>query len=77
MFPNNMEFFVRDRLAERYAEAKKHRLGQELTRQGALRLKLRLSQVLYWLGGQMMGWREMVRYSDKISAADQPERSTL
>jgi hypothetical protein len=76
MFPNNMEFFVRERLAKRYAEAEKHRLGQELTRQGALRLKLRLSQVLCWLGGQLIGWSEMLRYLDKISAADQPGRST-
>jgi len=73
MFPNNMEFFVRERIAERYAEAESYRLGQEFTAQGWPTLKLKLGQVVYRLGCQMINWSEMLRASDKISVADQPE----
>jgi hypothetical protein len=76
MFPNNMEFFVKERIAERYAEAEKHRLGQALPRPGRLGLKLKLGQVVYGLGCQMIGWSEILQSSDKTSVADQPEGLT-
>jgi len=74
MFPNNMEFFVKERIAERYAEAEQARLGQELDRPGRLGLKPRLGQFIYWLGGQLMEWSDHLRSSDEIPAADQPEQ---
>jgi hypothetical protein len=76
MFPNNMEFFAKERIAERYAEAEQHRLGQELTKHDALGLKLKLGQAVYRLGCHMIGWSEMLQHSDNISAVDQSEHST-
>jgi hypothetical protein len=76
MFPNNMEFFVRERIAERYAEAEKHRLGRELTGPDAPKLRRKLGQVVYRLGCRMIDWSEMLQYSDQIATPDQPEGST-
>ena len=76
MFPNNMEFFVKERIAKHYAEAEQSRLGQEVDRPGRLGLKPRLGQFVYWLGGQLMDWSDQFRYSDEISAADQSEHLT-
>jgi len=71
MFPNNMEFFVEERIAERYAEAEAHRLAQELPGSDAPKLKHKLGKVVYRLGRRMIDWSEMLNYSD------QPEGSTL
>jgi hypothetical protein len=71
-----MEFFVRERIAERYAEAEKYRLGKELTKQGTLMLKIKLGKIVYGLGCQMIRWSEILRYSDKRSVADHAERLT-
>jgi hypothetical protein len=76
MFPNNMEFFVEERIAERYAEAEKHRLAQELTGPDAPKLRRKLGKVVYRLGRRMIDWSELLQYSDQLSAADQPEGST-
>jgi hypothetical protein len=76
MFPNNMEFFVKERIAERYAEAEQARLAQEFTKEGWLRLKPRLGHLVYWLGRRLIGWSELLSVSDKAAVVDQPEHLT-
>lgn len=76
MFPNNVDFFVKERIAGRYADAEKHRLAQALARQTMPRLKLWLGKVIYWSGCQIISWGETLRYPDKTPGADQPERLT-
>ena len=75
MFPNNMEFFAKERIAERYAEAEKHRLGQELPKQNKSMLKLKLGQLIHWSGVQLINWGEKLQVQAPIVAAEQPERS--
>ena len=77
MFPNNMEFIARERIAERYAEADKHRLGQELPKQDVSMLKLKLGQITHWLGVQLINWSKMLQYVDKASTVDQHEHLPL
>lgn len=76
MFPNYIEFFARERIAERYAEAEQSRLGQGLAGQGALQLRRRLGRVVYRLGCQLIAWSELLRYPEQIPVADQTDPLT-
>ena len=72
-----MEFFVKERIAERYAEADKHCLGQDLPKQRASILKLKLGQITHWLGVQLINWSKMLQHVDKTSTVDQHEHLPL
>ncbi len=78
MFPNNMEFFVKERIAERYAEAEKYRLGQEFAGPAGPTvmhsLKLKLGRLAYRAGCQMIGWSERLRSSETIADGEQTEQ---
>ena len=49
MFPNNIDFFVEERLKERYIEGEQHRLSKQASSQSTGRIKLVLATAVGWL----------------------------
>lgn len=71
MFPKSMEFFVEEKIAERYAEAEKYRLGQDLSGQNVPTMKLKVAQTVHYLSRWMLRWSENILYPDSVSVAEE------
>lgn len=60
MFPSNVEFFVREKEAERQAEIEQIRLGRLISRRSGASRR-RLAHLLYWLGTHLVAWAEKLQ----------------
>ncbi len=61
MFPNQTEFFMRERAKERQAELEQIRLGK-LAGPVSSTWQPRLGRLIYWLGGRLTGWGLKLQY---------------
>jgi hypothetical protein len=76
MFPNNVEFFVWEKEAERQAEIKQIRLGR-LVSQGAGTGRRHLAYVFHWLGTHLIAWAEKLQVQPILPASSPSSEQTL
>jgi hypothetical protein len=75
MLGNGVEFIVRDRIAERYAEGENSRLAKQARKRKPAPRQV-LGRAIYWLGSQLISWSQMLQYPGPISTVKEPEGST-
>ena len=74
MFPHNVEFFIREKEAERQAEIKQIELGR-FVRQRPSQGRRRLAQVIYWLGSQLIAWANKLQVQPVTVASSVSEQT--
>jgi hypothetical protein len=74
MFPNNVEFFVREKEAERQAEIERIRLGR-LVRHRADAGRRSLARVLYRLGRHLLEWADKLHVQPVSTASPTAEQT--
>ena len=76
MFPNNIDFFAREKEAERQAEIEHIRLTRHLRTESRLKpIRCKLGRILYGLGSHLVTWGEKLQIQPPGVAAEQPEGS--
>ena len=71
MFPSNVEFFVREKEAERQVEIEQIRLGR-LSRRRSGASRRRLAHLLYWLGTRLVAWAEKLQVQPVSASTPTP-----
>lgn len=72
MFPNNMEFFVEERLKERYAEGEQYRLSRQVTGKNSNRIK----RILATAVDRLSRLRQRAPKPLQVHAVQQPLKDT-
>ena len=69
MFPNNIDFFAREKEAERQAEIEHIRLTRHLKTGSRLKLmRCKLGRILHGLGSQLVAWGEKLQIQPSVVA---------
>ena len=71
MFPNHVEFFVREKEAEHQADIEQIRRSR-LVEQRSGAGRRRLAQVIYWVGSQLLAWSEKLQVQPVAPTSEQP-----
>lgn len=72
MFPNNLEFFLREKQAERQADVEQIKL-LKLAREQRVVWQHRLGKLAYRLGGRLTEWGISLQQADATVPADKLE----
>ena len=76
MFPNNIDFFVREKEAERQAEIEHIRLTRHLKTESWLKLmRCKMGRILYGLGSHLVNWGEKLQVQPPVVIAEPSEGS--
>jgi hypothetical protein len=74
MFPNNMEFFVREKEAERLADMKHIRLTSHLKSRPQL-VRHQLGRIIHWAGIQLVNWGQKLQVQATPAVSQTSEQS--
>jgi hypothetical protein len=74
MFPNNMEFFVREKEAERLADMEHIRLTRHFKSQPQL-VRHHLGRFIYWSGLQLVNWGQKLQVQTTPAVSQTSEQS--